>query len=220
MTRLPLARRLVCRTLAVAALLIAAGAPAPAAAQPRRDWTPEEQADIARVETYLNAMTTLRARFLQFGENGSFGSGTFYLARPGRLRLEYDPPVPTLLIANYGLLVHYDLALKTVAHLPINSTPAGMLVQSQVQLSGELTVTGIEKAAGALRLSVVQTKDVRAGRITFVFTERPFALASWQVVDAQGQTIRVSLTEARADLPLEPELFHLATPGAMPETRN
>ncbi len=71
-------------------------APQPAAAAP----TEADRADIARVEEYLNSIRTLRARFIQLTQTGGRSQGTFYLSRPGRLRLEYDPPVPTILIAN------------------------------------------------------------------------------------------------------------------------
>ena len=34
--------------------------------------------------------------------------GYIYLRKPGRLRVEYDPPVPILLVADGGLLSYYD----------------------------------------------------------------------------------------------------------------
>src|SRR5688572_27578396 len=64
-------------------------APAQAAAPP---LTPQDQEDIARVEQYLNAITTLEARFSQIVERGPPLTGTFYIKRPGKLRFQYDPP--------------------------------------------------------------------------------------------------------------------------------
>ncbi len=176
--------------------------------------SPADQADVARVEAYLNGIRTLSARFLQIADNGATAQGQFYLSRPGKLRLEYDPPVPILMISEgRDFLIHYDKALKTIAYVPINSTPAGVLVRESIALSGDLTVIAVERGPGALRISVVQTKDPRAGRITLVFSDRPMQLTSWAVVDAQGQTTRVSLIDSRADAPIDPALFRFTPPA-------
>lgn len=180
---------------------------------PRAPLSPEDRADLARVENYLNAIRTLRARFLQIADNGAAAEGTLYLSRPGKLRLEYDPPVPILMVANGRFLIHYDKELKAVTHLPINSTPAGLLVRERIQLSGDVTATGVERGPGSLRITLVQTEDPQAGRITLVFSERPFALSNWQVVDAQGNTTRVALIEPHAGVPLDPALFRFTDPG-------
>lgn len=185
-----------------------------AATPPRAALSDQDRADIARVEEYLNAIRTLSARFLQISDTGGTAEGKLYLSRPGKLRLEYDPPVPILLVASSGFLIHYDKQLKTVAHLPINSTPAGLLVREHVTLSGDVAVTSVERGPGSLRVTVVQSKDPQAGRITLVFSERPFALSNWQVTDAQGSVTRVALIDPRSGVPLDPALFRLNEPGS------
>ena len=55
-----------------------------------------DAAAIARVERYLNGMTTLKADFLQVAHDGSVGEGTLFISRPGKLRLEYAPPLAML----------------------------------------------------------------------------------------------------------------------------
>jgi outer membrane lipoprotein-sorting protein len=195
-----------------------AGAVIPSAAwsnAPPTELSAEDRSDIAKAEEYLNAIRTLKARFLQIADNGAAAEGTFYLARPGRLRLEYDPPVPILMVANGRFLIHYDKELKAVTHLPINSTPAGLLVRERIQLSGDVTPTKVERGPGSLRITLVQTDDPQAGRITLVFSERPFALSNWQVVDAQGNTTRVALIEPHAGVPIDPALFRFTDPSML-----
>lgn len=187
---------------------------AAAANTPRATLSDQDRADIARVEEYLNAIRTLSARFLQISDTGGTAEGKLYLSRPGKLRLEYDPPVPILLVASSGFLIHYDKQLKTVAHLPIDSTPAGLLVRERVALSGDVAVTSVERGPGSLRVTVVQSKDPQAGRITLVFSERPFALSNWQVTDAQGSVTRVALIDPRSGVPLDPALFRFNEPGS------
>jgi outer membrane lipoprotein-sorting protein len=203
------------RLLALAAGgLVAGSVTSPAvAAAPRGTLSEQDRADVARVEEYLNAIRTLSARFMQISDNGGTAEGKLYLSRPGKLRLEYDPPVPILLVASSGFLIHYDKQLKAVTHLPIDSTPAGLLVREHIILSGDVTVTSVKRGPGSLRVTVVQSKDPQAGRITLVFSERPFALSNWQVTDAQGSMTRVALIEPRSGVPLDPSLFRFTDPG-------
>ncbi len=199
----------------IAAAAAIAFRPWPAAAQ--RVLSAEDADDVRRVEAYLNGLKTFRARFLQIDPAGGTAEGTLYLSRPGKLRVDYDPPNPNLLIANGQHLIHFDRALKAPAYLGLEATPAGLLVRDPVKLSGDVTVAGVERAPGALRVSVVQTKDPRAGRITFVFTERPFQLTNWQITDAQGQLTRVALYEPQVGLALDPQLFVFLDPKVFGE---
>ena len=184
-----------------------------AAAAAGRALSAADQASVHRVEEYLNGIKTLRARFLQIDNNGGAAEGTLYLSRPGKLRVDYDAPNPNLLIANGSFLIHYDRQLKSPAYLSLDSTPAGLLVREHVALSGDVTVLGVEHGPAALRVTVAQSKDLRAGQVTFVFGESPFVLNSWQVIDAQGAMIRVSLYDIQTSVPLNPSLFVFRDPN-------
>ena len=64
--------------------------------------------DLRRVETYLEAIKTLKGRFLQTSSNGGVASGKVFMSRPGRMRFEYDPPTPILMIADGVFLIYID----------------------------------------------------------------------------------------------------------------
>jgi outer membrane lipoprotein-sorting protein len=192
--------------------LLAASMAWPAGAQLGRRWTEADQADIARIEAYLNELKTLSARFIQINDNGTAAEGTFHLSRPGRMRLEYDPPVPVLMVATGQAVIHYDKSLKTTTYLSYDSTPAGLLLAERVQLSGGVSVTFIERGPAVMRISLVQTRDPRAGVLTLTFSERPFLLTNWQVTDGQGATTRVMLVEPRTGVSLDPALFRFVEP--------
>jgi outer membrane lipoprotein-sorting protein len=208
MPHIPFTRRCFLAGATLAALW-----PATLGAQSPRVLSPEDADDVRRVEAYLNGIRTFRARFLQIDPNGGTAEGTLYISRPGRLRVDYDPPNPNLLIANGRHLIHFDRALKAPAYLGLDSTPAGLLVRDPIKLSGDVTVVGVERGPAVLRVSVIQTSDPRAGRITFVFTDRPFQLANWQVTDGQGQVTRVALDQQQTGIALDPQLFVFRDPN-------
>ncbi len=165
-----------------------------------------DQAEVARIEQYLNSIRTLRARFVQVGSDGT-ARGTFYLSRPGKLRLEYEQPVTVLLIANAGMLQQYDTRLGQGSYVALDSTPAGLLVSDQIRLSGGVTVVGVTRSEGSLDVALVRTRDPRAGRITFSFQAQPLQLTRWSLVDGQGRMTRVALEQVQVGIPLDNTLF-------------
>ncbi|MCU0889606.1 MAG: outer membrane lipoprotein carrier protein LolA [Rubritepida sp.] len=193
-------------------------APRPGAAQQRpapaapRPLTEADRAAIAAVEAYFNALTTLRARFLQIAQNGASAQGTAWIWRPSRMRFEYDPPDPTLLIAADGQFFHWDRQLRQPTIVPIGSTPLGVLLRSPLRLSGDVTVAGVERSGGLLRVTVHRTNAAAEGRIQLVLDENPIALRQWAVQDAQGFVTRVTLSEARTGERFDPFLFAFNDP--------
>jgi outer membrane lipoprotein-sorting protein len=127
------------------------------------------------------------------------------------MRLEYDPPVPILVISDGSWLIYHDKELDQTSWLGLDSTPAGILVRRNVRLRGEdVTVTAVQRQPGALAVSIVQSKDPAAGEMTLVFTTQPFQLRQWRIRDGQGQITTVSLFEARQGERLDPKLFEFA----------
>lgn len=165
---------------------------------------------INHIENYLNGLKTVEARFVQISSTGDFAEGNLYIARPGRLRIEYDEPNPNLIVADGLWLIHYDKELSQATHVLLDSTPAAILVDEKVALdSDDLVITAFENAAGVLRLSVVRAEDPGEGTVTLVFNEKPLRLKKWTVVDPQGVVTTVSLQNPRFGGELDSNLFHL-----------
>ena len=192
----------------VAAAFSAAAAPPQAAT-----LSVAARADVGRIEAYLNRIRTLKARFLQVSSTGELSEGTLFISRPGKLRIEYDPPVPILIVAARGVLTYYDKELEQVSEIDLESTPAGILVQENVSFfSGDYTLTRFKRQAGAARITLVRTEDPQEGSLTLIFSDRPLTLRKWIVVDAQGVETTVSLLKTHFGLPLNPELFTFEAP--------
>ena len=169
--------------------------------------SPQDKADIARVEAYLNGIRTLEAEFVQAGPETQLAQGTLYLSRPGRLRFEYAPPSPLLLVGDGLWLVMYDRELDQVSRWPIDDTPLAALVAKNVDLSRGTKVTEVVRKPGILALTFIDADRPDEGSVTVVFSEPPLTLRQWRVVDSQGAAVDVSIRDARLNVPLDPALF-------------
>jgi outer membrane lipoprotein-sorting protein len=169
--------------------------------------------DLRRVEDYFNSIRTLQARFVQTSSNGQRASGRVFLSRPGKLRVEYDPPPSVLVVADGTFLIYNDRALDQVSYLPLGSTPAGILLADQVSIDDPaLTVTDFSDDGSRLRLTLVRTDSPGEGTLTMVFDKAPLALVEWEVTDAQGITTQVALVDAQFGVPLDESLFQFRSP--------
>ena len=173
-----------------------------------------DRADIARIETYLNDLTTMESRFLQFSEQG-MAQGRIFLNRPSHWRIEYAPPTPVLMIASDIILMFHDTELKQTTFLPVSKTPAGFLLEENIKLSGDLTITDFERKAQAFRVTLTQTDAPDSGTVTLMFEDKPLRLAKWRVVDAQGTRVEVALLEPRFGVTFKNagELFSTVDPN-------
>ncbi len=172
----------------------------------------EDEADLARVEVYLNGIRTLAGRFVQIAPNGAVSGGRIYLRRPGRLRFEYEPPTPILIVADGIWLVFYDSELGQVTRLPLSATPLGILVEDQIRLRGRTAVRRVDRQPGSLRITLFDPERPDQGTLTLVLGDRPLVLRSWVVTDAQGLETAVALLNVKANVKLDPKLFVFIEP--------
>lgn len=185
---------------------------APAKAFSAAEVKPAGQEDIVRAESYLQSLKTLQARFVQTTHNGEQLVGTFYLSRPGKLRFEYDPPVENFVVADGVFIYFYDSLLEEQTNAPIGTTLADFFLRKEFTFGDDLTVKDAKFAGGYLQVQVVQSEEPDAGSITFAFTQEPFELKKWRVIDAQGQITEVELFYLKTGLDLERKLFVYADP--------
>jgi outer membrane lipoprotein-sorting protein len=194
--------------LALAPLLLTAQAPAGSSFNP----TPQDRADLARIEAYLNGIHTLKARFLQVAPNGAISQGVAWMERPGRMRFQYDAPSPLLLVAGHGMVIFHDSSVDQTSNIPIGRTPLGILLADHVSLSGPVTVTGMQHMPGQIEVSVVRTDSPGDGTLTLVFTDNPLTLRQWTVLDAQRQETRVTLYDVQTGGTFDQDLFTFVDP--------
>jgi len=188
--------------------LLAGGLAAPALAA----LSGNDMRDLARISNYLNGITTMQGNFVQVGHDGELSEGEFYMRRPGRIRFEYRPPNPALVIADGVWVGVYDKRLNTLDRYPLNSTPLDLLLRERVDLRKEGAVRSIERGDGIMRVLAIDPDNADQGSITLVFADNPLELRQWIVVDAQGLTTTVALSEMRSNVKLDPNLFFIEEP--------
>ncbi len=212
-TRVPHGRRLF---LAVAFVVLACVVPvAQTAANPPPPvlLADSERAAVDRIQAYLNGIKTVEAEFMQASSNGELARGNLYISRPGRLRIEYQPPVPILVVADGTFLIYYDRELNQVSYIPLGSSPAGILLEDHISLiDGDLTITGFKQENGTFQVTLVRTENPTEGSLTLVLTDSPLTLRKWAVTDAQGIVTNVTLVKAIFGVPLDPKLFRFKNP--------
>lgn len=194
-----------------AVLAIPSAAPARAGVEPAQ-LTMRDRSDLQRIQAYLNDIKSMSARFEQFTQEGDAAKGRVFMQRPGKMRFEYDPPSPILLIATGELVIYVDNSLKHVTYLPTESTPAWFLLRDRITLEGDVTVTGFEHGNGVLRVTVVETAHPDNGSLTLTFSDHPLDLKQWTILDQQGKRITVALTDQHPNVPVDPHLFMFVDP--------
>ncbi len=186
--------------------MMAAVWPAAAFVRTQAEW-------LTYIENYLNLVRTVEASFLQVSSNGEFARGRLYIERPGRMRVEYDPPAPHLIVANDGILVYVDRDLGQRTHVPLSSTPAAILLSPAIRLSGgELQVIDFRATDSGAQVTLVQKNSPGEGSLTLLFSDPPLSLRQWTVTDAQGISTTVTLENPVFDKPLPRRLFQAEDP--------
>ncbi|WP_417469325.1 LolA family protein [Maricaulis sp.] len=179
----------------------------------------DREAAIADVNTYLNAITTLRARFIQIAPNGSATRGLLSMSRPGRLLFEYDDPSPIRVIADGTTVALEDRALETVDRAPLRSTPLWWLLKADIDIATDAEIVDIRSEYGFLSVIVRDPAGEMDGEIEFLFAGPELELREWFVTDALGEVTRVSLLETETGIDLNPRLFAIPDPQAERDSR-
>lgn len=173
----------------------------------------EKQAkEIQRIEEYLTNITTLTADFTQVAPDGSVSTGKFYLKRPGRMRWQYDPPTPLLIISDGSVLTYFDYELEQVSKLPMDSSMIGFLARENVEFKDSVTVEHFEAKDGAVRVSVAQVEKPDEGKLMFEFADKPLELRNLVITDANGNVTNVALSNLKFGTQLDKKLFIFRDP--------
>ncbi len=178
-----------------------------------------DAAVVAQAQDYLNEVQSLKASFTQIAPDGALASGTLYLERPGKMRWQYDPPVPVIMLSRGTILRYYDYELDQVSDIPIQDTLAGFLAKKHVDFNDpKIQILYAFEQDGAATLRITQKETPDEGELAFEFETTPYKLRNILLKDAKGEETNISLSNAELNLTLDDELFEFI--GSHSKRRN
>jgi outer membrane lipoprotein-sorting protein len=191
--------------LLVPVLVLAFGGRVEAATQ--SDLTSDQLKAVEQVSTYFNSFKTLKGEFTQVSPKGRVSAGVFFLSKPGRLRFEYAPPNPFLVVSDGTWVVIEDRNQKTTDQYPLATTPLKFLLADEVNLMEEAKVVSVETADGISTIALEDKANLLPGQLVLVFDSNRNQLAQWIVEDAQGKRTTISLDRLETGVETDPKLF-------------
>ncbi len=175
--------------------------------------SPQDQADVNRIEVYLNNLKSISADFMQIDDQGGIMHGTIAIQRPGKMRVNYSDPGKDFIVAD-GSMVHiWNDDLKSQTNVEEDGSLANFILRDPIKLNGDVVVSKFQRFPAKMELTLVQAKDPASGSLTLVFEDHPLLLRQWRVVDAQGRTTGVNLQNEQEDVAFADNTFTFTPPN-------
>ena len=124
--------------LALAALAVLPSAPAKASLS----LSPEQQEAINSISEFLNSFKTMQGEFTQVSPKGNLSRGVFYISKPGKMRFEYAPPNPFLIVSDGKWLTVKNVKKEKGDQFPLSQTPLRLVLSNEIDILKDLA-TGI-----------------------------------------------------------------------------
>ncbi len=156
-----------------------------------------EKQIIERANRYFNTTETLQANFTQLGGNQRT-TGTLYLERPGRIRFAYNAPSTLEIVSDGKNVAIRDSKLNTSDVYSINQTPLKFLLRDPINLASDLKVLNVVRDQSAVEITLEDASTIGGkAQITLSFDQQIGTLLRWTIVDAQGFTTTVILSQPK-----------------------
>jgi outer membrane lipoprotein-sorting protein len=188
------------------ALAMVAGLPA-LAAEPLK-LTPEQATAVNAISDYLNSFKTLQGEFTQVSPKGNMSQGIFYIAKPGKMRFEYAPPNPFLIVSDGTWLTIKNVKKEKGDQFPLSQTPLRLVLGNKVDIAGDTNIIDFQDQDGMTTVTVEDKKNtLGSGQLTLVYDQARKALQQWIVIDGKGRKTTVSLENLQPGIEPDPQLF-------------
>ena len=163
----------------------------------------------------------MQATFTQTDRDGRRASGVLTLRRPGRIRFQYAPGIPMLIVADGAAMTFIDYETRQVQRWPIKNSPLGALLDPNRDVAkfGRLIESG---DANWVVIEVRDRKHPEYGVITMRFVRKAAApggleLMGWVALDSQNRQTVIQLSGQRYGMAISDNMFRYNDPR--PNTR-
>ncbi len=185
-----------------------------------RILTSDEKKIVSSVTKYLNGFRNMEGYFVQIGPYGKYTSGRFFLSRPGRVRFEYEPPSPLMIVADGTWVSVENRKLKTSEHYPLSATPLKVILADKIDLLKDADITKVFQDEKYVTLTLKDKGSTEQGELTLVFEATQMVIKEWIVVDGQGFQTRIAVSDMVTGIKQDPNLFFIKKPDIIREIEN
>ncbi len=155
----------------------------------------------------ITAVKTARGNFEQIAPDRTRSTGRFALARPGKVRFEYNAPMAFLIVSDGKTVALQDTELKSTDRVPLGSTPLSLLLDSKLDFDKKAKVESVTREGGVLAIALSDPKGDVEGTLTLLLDEKTKALTGWRVRDGDRNETLVKLSAVETGKTLNPKLF-------------
>jgi outer membrane lipoprotein-sorting protein len=186
---------------------------APSAIAASNEQLSEEQlAVVKKLGDYFNSLTTMKGEFTQVSPKGNVSAGVFYISKPGKMRFEYAPPNPFIIVSDGRWVTVKNNAKNKADQYPLSATPLNLMLAKQVDLLKEAKILSVEEKSGVFWVTLESKDSLVPGQLVLVYDPQNSALQQWIVVDGQGRKTTVNIAKLEPGVEPDPKLFEVEIP--------
>ena len=159
---------------------------------------------IKLIKDYLGDIKTLQAEFSQTNHTEDIMTGIFFLKKPGKIRLSYDPPQNLQIVSKQQAVLIFDPKNGGSGPLtyPLHSTPLSFLIKDDLSLF-------INENGESLELDNLIIFKVRNPQynLSIEFNKNPVSLLGWEFENKMGELIKIRLNNIHKNKYISDEIF-------------
>ena len=161
-----------------------------------------------KIADHFSSVQTMTGEFVQFGPRGEQTGGKFYIQRPGKIRFNYEAPSSTTVVSDGRSVVVENIKLKTADLYPLSKTPLKLLLDDNIDLSGD-KVKSVKEEDDLTTIQLADKSVFGSAKITMMFDSKSYDLRQWTITDAQGKDTTVMIFNVRQGVKFDPGLFKI-----------
>ena len=159
---------------------------------------------IKLIKDYLGDIKTLQAEFSQTNQTEDIMTGIFFLKKPGKIRLSYDPPQNLQIVSKQQAVLIFDPKNGGSGPLtyPLHSTPLSFLIKNDLSLF--INENGESLELGNLIIFKVRNPQYN---LNIEFNKNPVSLLGWEFENQMGELIKIRLNNIHKNKYISDEIF-------------
>ena len=167
----------------------------------------KDQLISLKIENFFENLQTLEANFIQVSPSGDVSNGKIYLDLPGKMRIDYENPDNLLITCQGFWIVIQDRDSKTTNNVPLKSSHFSIFLEDKSILNNENFKTKYSVTSGVISLEIKSREKDKLEGIVLEFSENPFNLKKWIILDTFGESTTVLIQNAKYNNELSHLLF-------------